>query len=160
MIKYQPFLHSVFRMEVSQCASFQFYVLKFCCFQIAHLQRFRACSFGGKIDISQRWLCKTPACRLLPGVYAGCPTPSPCLFSNIAVSRSLLHRMVNNYYLFLLAHCFFQESSTQDCQNQFLVWSRKTMSCNSLFVCILCVYPENLNVLDYISKTFCYPLLS
>ena len=42
--KFQPFPHSVFRMGVSQvCQFFQFYVWKFCRFQIAHLRRFRAC---------------------------------------------------------------------------------------------------------------------
>ena len=42
--KLQPFPHSVFRMGVSQvCQFFQFYVWKFCRFQIAHLRRFRAC---------------------------------------------------------------------------------------------------------------------
>ena len=65
--KFQPFPHSVFRMGVSQvCQFFQFYVWKFCRFQIAHLRRFRACSRDMFIEIpkcflfSPAWVCASP----------------------------------------------------------------------------------------------------
>ena len=50
--KFQPFPHSVFRMGVSQvCQFFQFYVWKFCRFQIAHLRRFRACFYRTQVSL-------------------------------------------------------------------------------------------------------------
>ena len=62
--KFQPFPHSVFRMGVSQvCQFFQFYVWKFCRFQIAHLRRFRACwvnVFLGQHLLGQRPLGERP----------------------------------------------------------------------------------------------------